>query len=617
MLDLSRLSPEQRQAVLAGDGPLLIQAGPGSGKTTVLAARIAYLVIGRRVPPHAILAITFATKAARELRARLLSLLGDQGNTVDVATFHAFGLRILRQWSQDLGFGPGPLVVYDEADARHLLHSVVQDLGIETRPHTLADLASALARYRLGDTPRLPLELLQPLTEAYETALQRRGAVDFVAMLALPLRLFDSHPEALSLYQDAYQYILVDEFQDVCAAQYRLLCKLAQRRHNLTVVGDPCQTLYGWRGANARFLLDFRRDFPDTRVLGLHTNYRSTGHIVDLANALGAPLAHRHPLHTHNPKGTRPYLHVASDERAEAAFVVAEVVRLQASGHLDHPGEVGILYRTNRQAWDLTLALRARHLPYHVRGRGDLFARREVRDAMAYLRLAYNPTDSAALVRIVNAPLRCLGRVMETVDTDALSLQGLADLACPLGGTALREAEALAELVHHLHENRRLSPALLLDLALDRSGYRAWLATQSDGEERLLRLAELRGLLARADGDLPEWLAGVSIGDEPDEVGRHEERIVLTSIHGAKGREWRVVFVTGVEEGLLPHTHALLDSDDETTALDAERQLAYVAVTRPRERLYLSYCRSRQRGDRAVVCQPSRFLRGLPLDTRR
>ena len=299
MLDLARLSLEQRQAVLAPCGPLAIVAGPGSGKTTVLAARIAYLVIARHVAPDSILAVSFTTKAARELRARLVGVLGPLGREVDVTTFHAFGLRIIRHWVGELGLGPGPPIVYEEDDARSLLRDVAQRQGVDVRMVPIPTLVSRVNRYRLGDETA-PL-WLRTLADEYEAALQGRGAVDFTAMLSAPLRLFDERPAALHLYQDAYRHILVDEFQDVSAPQYRLLQRLAARHGNLTVVGDPLQTLYAWRGADSDGLRHFQRDFPTARVFQLHTNYRSTGRILAVANALGASLDADRCLRTDNP----------------------------------------------------------------------------------------------------------------------------------------------------------------------------------------------------------------------------------------------------------------------------------------------------------------------------
>ncbi len=600
--------------MLAGDGPLLIVAGPGSGKTTVLAARIAYLVTSRGIAPTSVLAITFATKAARELRARLVGMLGEQGQAVDVTTFHAFGLRIVRQWSEELGYGPGPLAVYGKEEALKVLQEAADQLDFNLERWPLSDLARCLERLRLGDDISLPAaDELRPLAEVHEDLLRRRGAVDYPAMLALPLRLFSTRPEVLRLCQDSYRLVLSDEFQDVSAAQYALLRSLAERHRNLVVVGDPRQTLYGWRGADVRFLRAFERDFPEAQVLSLDQNFRSTGRIVDLANTLGGTLEYSRPLWTDNPEGEVALLHEAQDEQAEAAFVADEIGRLLEAQRIGHPGEVAVLYRTNQQAHELTLALRAHRLPYRVLGRNDLFSTREVRDVIAYLRLAHNPDDMVALARIANAPPRRLGRLAEQLRARPVPPDEFLTLASGYGPAAAGSAPSLLALIEELHERSvELAPVEMLDLVVERSGYADWLAGQPEGPCRMAHVATLRTLAEQAEGDLAVWLADLQLGEEVAPTPDDARKVLLTTIHGAKGGEWRVVFVVGVEEGLLPHPRALLLKETESTGLQEELRVAYVAVTRPREKLYLTCCRTRRLGERAELRRPSRFLRGLP-----
>jgi len=480
--------------VLAPYGPLLIVAGPGSGKTMVLAARIAYLVIGQQMPPTSILALTFASKAAGELRHRLVGLLGVQGGAVDVSTFHALGLRIVRQWSEVLGWGPGAPTVYGPGEARTVLREVAESLGVDLEHHPLDEWRARVDGLRLrGNHMSQQPEPLQLVAEAYEEGLRRRGVVDFPAMLTLPLRLFSEHPHALRLCQDSYRVVLCDEFQDICAGQYSLLRSLVARHHHLIAVGDPMQTLYGWRGANVRFLTAFQRDFPEARIASLHQNFRSTQRIVECATILGASLALNEPCWTTNPVGEAIRLHVAADEQAEAAFVAAEIERLLAQRIVDRLDEVAILYRTNWQALPFAVVLQERGLPYR------------------------RPPRSG-------------------VERDVVELTP-STAEMPTGGD-----------------------------------------------------------------------------DEGDE---HEtEGVWLSTIHRAKGGEWRVVFVVGLEEGLLPHARAITNQSGENASIDEEQRIAYVAVTRARERLYLTYCRTRRRGDRVEIREPSRFLRGLPLRRR-
>jgi DNA helicase II / ATP-dependent DNA helicase PcrA len=615
VLDLSRLSPEQRAAVLTGDGPLLILAGPGSGKTTVLAARIAYLVAGRSVPPASVLALTFATKASRELRSRLVALLGEAGRGVDVATFHAFGLRVIRQWPEELGLGPGPLVVYDSADARALLASLGTQVGLANESQAPVDFLRQVERYRLGDAENRAAtpQPVQELAEAYEAVLRRRGAVDYPAMLALPLRLVAQSPDVLRFLQDVYRHVLVDEFQDVCGAQYRLVRALAERHRNLLVVGDPAQTVFTWRGANVRFVQEFLQDFSEARILGLNDNFRSTGRIVELATALGRPLPYARTLRTANPLGEPGLLVVTSDEREEARFVAAEIERLGADGRIAHAGEVAVLFRTNPQATELTLALRERGLAYRLRGHSDLLAHREVRDALAYLRLAHNPADVAALARVANVPPRGLGRITERLRENPVSLTELVVLARSQGARARQGVDRLRAIVDELHaRSTELPPPLLLDFALAKSGYRDWLDGQHDSIGRLAHLATLRELTERSSG-LAALLGDLQLDDGDSGSADDAERVVLSTIHGAKGGEWRVVFVVGLEEGLLPHHRALADPANRDALVEDELRVAYVAITRPRERLYLTCCTTRRRGAWVEPRRPSRFLRGLPL----
>ena len=621
MLDLSRFVAEQRRVILAPDGPLVIVAGPGSGKTTVLAARIAYLIMSRQTPPTSILALTFATKAARELRARLTSLLGPPGQALDVMTFHAFGLRVIRQWSEELGLGLGPVSVYGESEARSLLVEAAERHGLPADGLVLRELVAEVMRLRLGVQATPSVAILNGLVREYERLLRQRGAVDYPAMLALPLRLFKSQPAALRLLQDAYRHVLVDEFQDVCGAQYELLRQLADRHHNLVAVGDPRQALYAWRGADVHFLQRLRTAFPETQQLTLDQNFRSTRQIVGLANALAESLGGLPPLWTDNPAGTRALHVVVANEQEEAAYVASEVERLLRDGVVCDLGDVAVLYRTNRQAQESILAFRERRLSYRVLGRGDLLTRRAVRDALAYLRLAHNPGDVAALGRIINVPPRRLGLVAEAQQKRPYGLEQLVALADRHGPTARQAAANLAELIRTLHvQAQRLRPDQLLDLALEKSGYRAWIERTPDADSDLRCLSDLRELAGGAESGLGDWLSELQLGEEP-EVDRDEvRRMLLTTIPGAKGGEWSVVFVVGVEEGFLPHARssaASRTSRCENQSTDEERELdelrvAYVAVTRPRDRLYLTSCRQRRLGDRVEPRITSRFIRDLP-----
>jgi DNA helicase-2/ATP-dependent DNA helicase PcrA len=609
VLDLSRLSEAQRRAVTAPDGPLLVIAGPGSGKTTVLAARIAHLVLMRNVSPAAILAVAFTRAAAAALRLRLSGMLREQAREVDVSTFHSLCFRIVRLWWEELGFAHERLTVYTEQEQRSEIDRLASELNLDTGSDA-EELLRAVDRFRLdGESPGSPA--VRDLALRYEALLRRRAVLDFTAMLALPLRLFADRGDALRLHQDAYRHILADEFQDLTLTQYSLLRRLAEPHRNLAVVADPAQSLYRWRGAGGHVLEAFRRDFAEVQAVSLEENFRSTERIVALANEVGREVTRGRQLRTDNPPGLAPVVYVAADEQDEARFIAHEIARLLEEA-MDLEA-IAVLYRTNAQADPIGLALRTAGIPYRVRGRADLLSRKEVQDTVAYLRLAVNPDDALALARVVNTPPRDLGRLMGLLREAPVPTAGLTEVARSLGRPAVTAAESLVRIVDELHGAvDRLQPAQLLDAVLTVSGYRVWL-DQQRATAALASLAAVRRLLEQTD-DVQAWLAVTQIGrDELEEPG---PAVTLSSIHQSKGCEWKAVFVAGLEEGLLPNSKAL-GEDDQAEALLEERRLAYVAVARARERLYLTCCRRRTIGGDVVSRLPSRFLRGLPPDVLR
>jgi DNA helicase-2/ATP-dependent DNA helicase PcrA len=635
-VDLERFSLKQLEVIRAGEGPLCVLAAPGSGKTTTLAGRIAYLVLDEHVPPTSILAVTFTTAAASAMRQRLAGVLGSPAHQVDITTFHALGLRLIRQWGHQLGYGGVP-AVYGPDDARALLREAAEGLGLvialddqrrATDPWTmpLGPLASAVERYRLGvrpgpsDTQLLDdfdEDLLAPLSAAYDDLLRERRAVDFAAMLATPGRLFRVHPAALELMQDAYRWVMVDEFQDTSSLQYELLRKVVARHQNLLVTGDPNQCLYSWAGADPRNIADFSERYPHARTVVLDQNFRSTGCLVALGNAIAAPLGGRPECWTSNDAGLPARLHAAADEIAEAAFVAGEISRLLRGGQIAHAGQVAVLVRTNAQTDALALALRAEKIPYHVRAESALLERPEVRDMVAYLRLAYSPSDGPALARIVDTPSRRLRAIAQALRRAPVPASDLAEWAQRRGGPpARRRVEGLLSLINDLHQQAHdCGPAEAFALVLDRTGYRAWAALGPGGARRLASLDLLAALLAAsAAPDLGTWLADLHLGDMGVPAPDHAGSVTLSTIHRSKGMEWPVVFVVGAEDGLLPLGAA---AGTEAASDEDERRLAYVAVSRPQVLLYLTYCRVRRplRGGELGPPErrrPSRYLSTLP-----
>jgi DNA helicase II / ATP-dependent DNA helicase PcrA len=590
---------DQLRAITAGDGPLAIVAGPGCGKTTTLAGRIAYLVLERGVDPAAVLAVTFSTQAARVLRQQVAHQLGSRAGDVAIHTLHGLGRKVIDTWPEQLGYTDRPSVLHrDEVHA--LLAATAVEQGWDPDTLRLGDLAVAVDRHRLlvdehshGDDP------LARLAERFEERLRRHGAIDFVAMLSLPLRLFRRNEQVLHVLQDAYRVVVVDEGQDLNPVQVALVQLLAARHRNLLVAGDPAQNLFVWLGADGRFLREFPRLYPDAAVVHLAHNHRSTARLVALTNALGDLLAYRQPLVTDNPAGPPARLAVVDDAEAEADFVARQLSSLLERRLLAHPGEAAVLFRVHAQAAALAAALRAAGVPYAMHGHADLFGARVVRDVLSYLRLAVNPTDRLGLARIVDRPQRGLRQLAATLVDEPTSAAELPMRAAGLGPETVSAAAALLATIYDLHAvvGRGVGPAALLDRVLDRTGYRAWLERRADATPQLRTVARLRTLADRAELPLAEWLDALAVGEDlaPDP----EETTRLCTLHRSKGREWRATFLVGVQEGLLPHHRAMQDE----TALEAELRLGYVGFTRCRERLYVSY----GRGSR-----PSRWLSVLP-----
>jgi len=628
------LNPAQRDAVVHTEGPLLVLAGAGSGKTRVIAHRIAYLV-AQGVDPRRILAVTFTNKAAGEMAQRVAALLaGRAGRVPLVATFHATCARILRAEIHHLGY-PRSFVIYDEDDRLGLVRGLCRELGLDERLVAPQAVVSRISRAKnqLQDPEDLRAAARGPRDEQvarlyarYETRLREAGAVDFDDLLVLPVRLWERHPEVLAYYRELWRYVLVDEYQDTNAAQYRLLRHLTDAHQNLCVVGDPDQSIYRFRGADLRNILDFERDFPTCRVVRLEQNYRSTGQILDIAAAV---IAHNQArkdktLWTENGRGEPARLFRARDEGEEAAWVSRTIADLRAAEvRLD---AIAVFYRTNAQSRVLEDALRAAGLPYHIVGSVRFYERKEVKDALAYLRLAINPSDALAFRRAIGIPPRGIGRATLSRLEEAAGRAGGSLLAASgdasaagIGGKAARALQEFAALVARLAalvaEPRPLADRVAT--VLDVSGLREALRSEApaDAEGRLENLDELcvaaEEFAARAQGgDLPGFLDSVALLSDVDELSESRAAVTLMTVHLAKGLEFPVVFLTGLEEGVFPHARSL----DDAESIEEERRLAYVGLTRAKERLFVSYAGQRRRGGFAGPHDPSRFLLEMPAE---
>ena len=626
---MALLNPAQYDAVLHAGGPLLVSAGAGSGKTRVLTHRIAHLISDRGVSPFAILAITFTNKAAEEMRSRVTELVGPVAERMWVRTFHSACARILRRDGGWLGY-PDGFSIYDQSDSVRLTRYVMADLGLDIRrstPQSVHGRVSAAKNALLGPEAYLesgfgpdPIrrQTAKVYTE-YQRRLQQAGALDFDDLLTQVVRLFREHPGVLAGYQERFQHVLVDEYQDTNRAQNEIVLMLGAEHRNIFVVGDTDQSIYRFRGASMRNILDFESAFEDTTVILLEQNYRSTQNVLDAANAVIANNLDRHPkrLWTDAERGERIVWYRADDERDEARWVVREIRRLAADGYA--LSDFAVMYRINAQSGVLETALNAEDLPYVVIGATAFYDRREVRDALAYLRAVVNPADEVSLKRVLNVPRRGIGdRSVERLDawTASTGLPFNEALRRPaeagVSGGALAGIERFTTLLDEAAGRLVEGPAGVLEFLLTRSGYLEELyeeVTQGsmEAEGRLENLSTLLEGAAEHD-QVGEFLEQTALVSPTDDLDSDTSQVVLLTAHAAKGLEFPVVFLCGLEDGIFPRAQAF----DDPEQMAEERRLAYVGITRARERLYLSDAERRTMWGSAQYNPESRFLTEIP-----
>ena len=639
------LNPAQEAAVRHPGGPLLVLAGAGSGKTRVLTARIAHLIQERGVAPSRIFAVTFTNKAAGEMRTRVAALLGADPRGLWIGTFHALSARLLRREAALLGFGPN-FTIYDQDDSESFIKRLLEQRGHSPKanpPRAIHAIISG-AKNRmvlpeeLGASAESPLErVAAEIYAALGPALRQANAMDFDDLLLFPLTLFAEHPERLAHWQHRFDHVLVDEFQDTNAAQYRLVKRLAAQHRNLCVVGDDDQAIYGWRGADVRHMLSFQQDFPGTTLIKLEQNYRSTQVILDAANGVIGENGRRlgKTLFTERQGGEPVTLLTAADERDEAEWLAGEIVRRAAED--DAPYEaMAILYRTNAQSRPLEEAFRFRGIPYRLVGAVSFYERREVKDVLAYLRLIANPADDEAFARIVNVPRRGIGDASFTQLVRSATQWGKPLLEAARAADRIPELrpnvrDAFAGLVRAIDELRarhsRADPATALEQAIAAVGYVQYLA--EEGPEGIERLDNVQELIAGAAGWaetaedeeteddegggtgaslIERYLTQAALVTSADQGSGDPAGVTLMTVHMAKGLEWPVVTLAGLEDGLFPLARAA----GEPGGLEEERRLCYVGLTRAREKLYLSWARTRYRHGHLELSEPSRFLEAVP-----
>ncbi|MCS6940978.1 MAG: UvrD-helicase domain-containing protein [Roseiflexus sp.] len=650
---LDGLNPAQQQAVMAAPGPVLVLAGPGSGKTRVLTSRVAYLIGVHGVDPHHILAVTFTNKAAREMRDRLDALLGPgEAAALTVGTFHSICARFLRRDIVHLG-RERDFAIYDTDDQLRVMKRVLRDLNLDEKKHAPRAIHAAISRAKneLIDPAAYSRhartyfeEVVARCFARYQELLRDANALDFDDLLVETVRLFEQHPTVLERYQERYAFLLADEYQDTNRAQYVLLKHLASRHHNIFVVGDEDQSIYAFRGADIRNILSFERDYPQAQVILLEQNYRSTQAILDVAQAVINRSAQRRRekrLWTRNGKGAKVQVIEGYDQDEEAQLVAGEIARLIASGAYQ-PGDIAVMYRTNAQSRAIEEALIARQTPYIIVGGTRFYERKEIKDALAYLRLALNPFDDVSLSRVLNWPPRGIGqRTQEDLERRAgaasvplyVALQMLAadaeaaDQAAPPAPARAEEMSLRARnallgflaLIDEAIDQRRTLPlGVLMDWLFERVGFREALRREygdEEGDDRWNNVMELRNVAENyatlpRENQLPTFLEEVALISDIDTLQEGRNAVTCITLHQAKGLEFPVVFLVGLEEGLLPHSR----STDDRDALDEERRLFYVGATRAKERLYLLHAFRRAAYGRAEVATPSRFLHDIPPD---
>jgi DNA helicase-2/ATP-dependent DNA helicase PcrA len=631
MIDLNRLNPPQREAVLQTEGPLLVLAGAGSGKTRVLTYRIAH-IMEKGVPAWKILAITFTNKAAREMVERVRVLTGGAAEDAWISTFHSSCARILRRDIEKMGYKRA-FAIYDDDDKMTVLKGVVKELNLgekEFPPKLLRSVISDAKNKMLS--PRDWLKeagddfrnrKLFEAYELYEKTVRSNNALDFDDLIIKTLELLAENPPVLDYYRDKFRYILVDEYQDTNLAQYELVRLLTGDRQNLCVVGDDDQSIYGWRGANIRNILEFEKDFPAAKVIKLEQNYRSTANILDAANQV---IAHNEgrkekALWTEADPGERITVYDALDERDEAAYISGAVNRLEREG--TRPGDIAVLYRTNGQSRVLEEAFVRSGVAYRVYGGLKFYDRKEVKDLIAYMRVLVNPDDDVSTRRVINEPKRGIGDT--TVDTLAQYAQesempllsaALDAENAPLNARAKMMVAQFAEVMIDLTEILYASkPSEFLAAVIEKTGYvRALEAVKSDeNEARIENIRELEGAVREfeeqnPDGTVTDFLENVALVTDLDSMDERGGAVTLMTLHAAKGLEFDCVFLAGCEEGVFPITRALFDDDQ----LEEERRLCYVGITRARKRLCMTHARTRMLYNARQANPVSRFVGEIP-----
>lgn len=617
---IEKLNKEQKEAVLYNDGPLLVLAGAGSGKTKVLTTKIAYLIEKLNVSPTNILAITFTNKAAKEMRDRVDSLIGSVSKFIQISTFHSFGLKILRENYKYLGYDSN-FTIIDSDDSLSIIKKILKQKNLDPKTYNPKAIRNKISscknelmtpemysRYAGTDYENTVVEIY----EKYISTLKQNNSVDFDDLLILPIQLFKENSEILEKYQDHYQYILIDEYQDTNEAQYILTRLISAKYRKICCVGDNDQAIYGFRGANYKNILNFERDYPDSKTIMLEENYRSTKTILDAANCVIRNNKDRKDKNLRSNKGTGEKIEYfrCDSEKQEATYVVGEIEKIVKEKNIKYEN-IAVLYRTNAQSRNLEEAFLQANLPYRVIGSFYFYNRKEIKDLIAYLRLIHNEKDNVSLLRVINTPKRGIG--LKTIQNiiDKAEEQNISYYEAISTGKELEFKNIIEELKNISHDSTLTE---LIDKVLELSGIKKELEQEKtlEADIRLENLEEFKSItraFEEREGlvSLEEFLLEISLISDVEEYKEDNNRVSLMTVHSVKGLEFDYVFVVGMEEGIFPHVNSMYDNHE----LEEERRLCYVAITRAKEKLYLINARMRMLFGQTQVNPVSRFIKEI------
>lgn len=623
IMNLEYLNDRQKEAVLYGDGPLLILAGAGSGKTSVLTKRVAYLIKERNVSPKNIVAITFTNKAAKEMKERIIKEVGKEGYDIQISTFHSFGLRIIKENYEKLGYEKN-FTIIDSDDSLTVVKKILKEMGIDStrfNPKFIKNQISSCKNEMV--TPEkyknLVNDELSDITykvyKKYQDTLLRNNSLDFDDLLIKPIELFNKYKEVLENYQELFKYVFIDEYQDTNEAQYILSKMISAKYKNICVVGDDAQSIYSWRGANFKNILNFEKDYKNAKVILLEQNYRSTKTILNAANSVIKNNINKKDknLWTDNSIGEKIKYVRTNDEKDEASYVTREIRNLVNNGvSLD---DIAVLYRTNAQSRTIEEGFLNSNIPYKIVGAFAFYSRKEIKDLLAYLKLIYNTKDDVSLMRIINYPKRKIGaKTIENLSMDAV-LNGTSMFDVISSGKELEFKKLILEMKE---KSEVLSLTETIDMVLDKSGIKSELESEHtlEADIRLENLNEFKSITKTFEEEsgiasLEDFLNEVSlVSDVNDQKNDNSPKVTLMTIHAVKGLEYKYVFVIGMEENIFPH----INSCEEDGGIEEERRLCYVAITRAKEKLYLVNALRRMLYGKTSVNMPSRFINEIDKD---